>query len=51
MPLLLQEHVAQALPFHPFEFTGIDYFGPLYIKQFVQESDTTVKKAWVSAWQ
>ena len=48
MPPLPRERVARSVPF---EFTGIDYFGPLYIKQFVQtsEQDTKVvsKKVWV----
>ena len=48
MPPLPRERVARSLPF---EFTGLDYFGPLYIKQFVQVSDevteTVSKKAWV----
>ena len=41
MPPLPQEGVVRSVPF---EFTGIDYFGPLYIKQFVQmsEQDTEV---------
>ena len=48
MPPLPREHAARSVPF---EFTGVDYFGPLYIKQFVQtsEQDTEVvsKKVWV----
>ena len=48
MPPLPRERVARSAPF---EFTGVDYFGPLYIKQFVQTSghDTEVvsKKVWV----
>ena len=44
MPPLPRELVAWSLPF---EFTGLDYFGPLYIKQFVQGSETIVKKVWV----
>ena len=48
MPPLPRERVARSLPF---EFTGLDYFGPLYIKQFVQVSDevteTVSKKVWV----
>ena len=47
MPPLPRERVARLAPF---EFTGVDYFGPLYIKQFVQTSgqDTEVvsKKVW-----
>ena len=47
MPPLPREHVARSAPF---EFTGVDYFGLLYIKQFVQtsEQDTEVvlKKVW-----
>ena len=35
MPPLPQERVARSLPF---EFTGLDYFGLLYIKQFEQAS-------------
>ena len=48
MPPLPQELVARSLPF---EFTGLDYFGPLYIKQFKQMLDkvpkTVSKKVWV----
>ena len=44
IPPLPRERVARSLPF---EFTSFDYIGPLYIKQFVQGSETTVKKVWV----
>lgn len=48
VPPLPRERVARSLPF---EFTGLDYFGPLYIKQFVRVSDevteTVSKKVWV----
>ena len=44
IPHLPQEHVARSLPF---EFTGLHYFGPLYIKKFEQGSETIVKKVWV----
>ena len=52
MPPLPRERVARSLPF---EFTGLDYFGPMYIKQFVQRSDetsdegveTVISKVWV----
>ena len=48
MPPLQRERVARLAPF---EFTGVDYFGPLYIKQFTQtsEQDKEVlsKKVWV----
>lgn len=36
LPPLPRKHVARPLPF---EFTGLDYFGPMYIKQFVQASE------------
>ena len=41
MPPLPRERVASSAPF---EFTGVDYFGPQYIKQFVQTTaqDTEV---------
>ena len=48
MPPLPRERVARSLPF---EFTGLDSFGPLYIKQFVQlfneTTETASKKVWV----
>ena len=51
MPEMLplpRERVARSLLF---EFTGLDYLGPFYIKQFVQVSDKTTKtfskKVWV----
>ena len=36
MPDLPRECVARS---HPFEYTGVDYFGPLYIKIFYQMND------------
>ena len=48
MPDLPKERVARS---KPFEYTGIDYFGPLYIKYFAQPtnqlSEQTEKKVWV----
>lgn len=48
MPPLPRERVARSVPF---EFTGVDYFGPLYVKQFVQMSEQDIevvsKKVWV----
>ena len=48
MPDLPRERVAKSLPF---EYTGLDYFGPLYIKNFAAVTDQTdgdnSKKVWV----
>ena len=48
MPDLLRERVARA---HPFEYTGIDFFGPLYVKDFSQVTDQSPeqieRKVWV----
>ena len=48
MPPLPRERVARSVPF---EFTGVDYFGPLYVKQSVQSSEqdkeVVSKKVWV----
>ena len=48
MPPLPRKRVVRSLLF---EYTGLDYFGPLYIKQFVQVSDevteTVSEKVWV----
>ena len=48
MPPLPRERVVRSLPF---EYTGLDYFGSPYIKQFVKVSDevteTVSKKVWV----
>ena len=48
MPDLPKERVARS---KPFEYTGIDYFGPLYIKYFAQptnqSSKQTEKKVWI----
>ena len=41
MPPWPKERVVEALPF---EYTGIDYFGPLYIKQYANGDKT---KVWV----
>ena len=40
MPPLPRERVARSVPF---EFTGVDYFGPLYVKQFVQMSEQDIE--------
>ena len=42
MPPVPREQVARSLPF---EFTGLDYFGPLYIKLFVQLSNEATETA------
>ena len=48
MPPWPRERVAQSFPF---EYTGLDYFGPLYIKHFSPESEQSnqfaTKKVWV----
>jgi len=48
MPLWPKERVNKALPF---EYTGLDHFGPLYIKQYShapdQKSAQVIKKVWV----
>ena len=48
MPPLPRERVASSAPF---EFTGVDYFGPLYVKHFVQipgkDTEVVSKKVWV----
>jgi len=49
MPPWPKERVNEALYF---EYTGFDYFGPLYIKQYShapdQKSAPVIKKVWVS---
>ena len=48
MPDLPRERVARS---HPFEYTGIDYLGPLYVKEFSQSTDHSSvqikRKVWV----
>ena len=45
MPPWPKERVAQSFPF---EYTGLDYLGPLYIKVYSGESNQpTTKKVWV----
>ena len=45
MPPWLKERVAQSFLF---EYTGLDYMGPLYVKAYSGESSLpTVKKVWV----
>jgi len=48
MPPWPKERVNEALPF---EYTGLDYFGPLYVKQYQcatdKESAPVIKKVWV----
>ena len=48
MPPWPKERVVQSIPF---EYTGLDYFGPLYIKSYsnvASEGDApTTKKVWV----
>ena len=48
MPPLPTEYVARSLPF---EYTGLDYLGPLHIKSFSETSEQTdtqnSKKVWV----
>ena len=48
MPPLSKERVNEALPF---EHTGLDYFGPLYVKQYPDASDQKtipeIRKVWV----
>ena len=48
MPPWPKERVVQSIPF---EYTGLDYFGPLYIKSYsnvASEGDApTAKKVWV----
>ena len=45
MPHLPKERVARS---HPFEYTGIDYFGPLYVKEFPKATGEIVeRKVWV----
>ena len=45
MPHLPKEHVARS---HSFEYTGIDYFGPLYVKEFPKVTGQIVERiVWV----
>ena len=44
MPPWPKERVVQALPF---EYTGLDYFGPFYIKQYTDGDKPVHKKVWV----
>jgi len=45
LPPLSKERVVEALPF---EYTGLDYFGPLFIKQYANGVDKPeYKKVWV----
>ena len=45
MPPWPKERVAQSFPF---EYTGLDYMGPLYVNAYSGESSLpTVKKVWV----
>ena len=48
MPPWPKERVNEALPF---EYTGLDYFGPLYVKEYScdtgQKSKPVVRKVWV----
>ena len=45
MPPCPKERVAQSFPF---EYTGLDYLGPFYIKIYSEDSNQpTVKKVWV----
>ncbi|XP_065896199.1 uncharacterized protein [Dysidea avara] len=44
MPPWPKERVVEALPF---EYTGLDYFGPLYIKQYANGDKPIYKKVWV----
>ena len=44
MPPWPKERVVEALPF---EYTGLDYFGPLYIKQYTNDDTPVYKKVWV----
>ena len=44
MPPWPKERIIQALPF---EYTGLDYFGPLYIKQYTDGDKLVYKKVWV----
>jgi len=48
MPNLARERVARS---RPFEYTGVDYFGPLFVKDYSQVDDhppeQIVKKVWV----
>ena len=44
MPPWPKERVVQALHF---EYTGLDYFGPLYIKQYTDGDKPVHKKVWV----
>ena len=43
LPLMPPLPAERVNPAHPFEFTGLDYFGPLLIKQ----SDSSTTKVWV----
>ena len=47
MPPLPQERVVRSLPF---EYTGLDYLGPLYIKQFVQSDEPVTKPFFKKVW-
>ena len=45
MPPWPKERVAQSFPF---EYTGLDYLGPFYVKIYTEDSNQpTVKKVWV----
>ena len=48
MPSLPTERVARS---QPFEYTGVDYFGPMFVKEFSQVDDQSIgqieRKVWV----
>lgn len=44
MPPWPKERVVEALPF---EYTGLDYFGPLHVKLYTDTDKPTYKKVWV----